>query len=118
MPTLNDDMLQLACPILEKYRALLLQHRRFDAHAFEHELRHVWSNGYRSLKDFMKALAQHGRFQEVAAYYMEHSNAAGVVSEFKPCLAALYGVKSYNHDPDLELKRDQFWRRTFGEETT
>jgi hypothetical protein len=61
-------------------------------------------------------MARHGRFQEVAAYYMEHSNAPGPVREFKTALAAIYGVKSYDYAPDLELKRDQFWHRAFAGE--
>jgi hypothetical protein len=58
-------------------------------------------------------LADNGRFQEVAAYFIEHSNAPGPVAEFKPVLARLYGVKSYDHDVEMELKRDQFWQRAF-----
>ncbi|HMP03888.1 MAG TPA: hypothetical protein PKD86_09350 [Gemmatales bacterium] len=118
MPKLNDDMLRRASPILEKYRTTLFQHRRFDAHSFEMELRDIWSTGYRSMKDFALAMSEHGRYQEVAAYYMEHSNAPGVVSEFKPCLAKLYGIASYDHATDRESKRCEFWRRAFNEEAT
>ena len=114
MPSLNDDLLRIAAPILEKYRAQLFSHRRFDTHSFEHDLRECWGAGYRTMKDYVVAMSGHGRFQEVAAYYMEHSAAPGVVTEFQPHLAVLYGVKYY-HTPDIEWLRDQYWRRAFGE---
>ncbi len=117
MARLNDEMLRLANPILERYRAALFEHRKFDAGAFEKELRDIWNTGYRSMKDFAMAMSEHGRYQEVAAYYMEHSNPSGVISEFKPCLARLYGIRSY-HSPDRDANRDQFWRKAFDEEAT
>jgi hypothetical protein len=115
MTKLSDETLRLALPILERYRTVLLTSRRFDVGSFESELRGVWSIGYKTLKDFVIDMSEHGRFQEVAAYYMEHSNAPGVISEFKPCLARLYGLKTYHHSPDFELLKNQFWARAFGD---
>jgi hypothetical protein len=114
---LNDELLREAEPILERYREMLLKTRAFQAHSLEHELRALWSVGYQGLKPLIYTMAQHGRYQEVAAYYMEHSNGVGVVSEFKPHLAALYGVKWY-HAPDCTQKRRAFWSRVFDDDET
>ncbi len=73
MPRLNDEMLRLAEPILEKYRNALFERHGFDPHAFEMELRDIWITGYRSMKDFAIAMSEHGRYQEVAAFYPRRS---------------------------------------------
>lgn len=109
----NDDMIRTVYPVLERYRTALFRSHGFDAGSLERELRDAWDTGYKDLKWLMCALAEHGRYQEVAAYYMEHSNAPGVVMEFQGPLAALYGVKSFHHSVDVELKKDQFWERAF-----
>ena len=115
MSKLNDERLQEAKEILERYRDTLLKIHTFDARSLERELRKLWNVGYQELKPLIYAMAQHGRYQEVAAYYMEHSNAPGVVSEFKPHLAALYSMKSYNA-ADRAEKQKAFWDRVFASE--
>ncbi len=113
MANLTPQRLTRAADILERYRSALFTGRKYDTGQFEHELRDLWTVGYQELKGIMIDLAGHGRFQEVAAYYMEHSNAPGVVSEFQRPLTELYGVRSYHHSPDFEEKKAAFWERAF-----
>ena len=64
----------------------------------------------------MIGLLKHGRYQEVAAHYMETMNGnVGVVSEFQQPLADLYGVRSWYHSPDRDAKRAAYWAAAFGD---
>jgi hypothetical protein len=113
MYRLTERRLASAQPILEKHRAELFQRHSFDAQSLERELRDTWRLGYRELKGIMRDMLKHERYREVAAYYMEHSSARGVVSEFQQPLASLYGIKSY-HAPERKEMRSKFWARVFG----
>jgi hypothetical protein len=113
MPELTDEAVSKAASMLERHREQLFSKRSLSVAELERDLRSVWSTGYQELKRLMIGLAEHGRYQEVAAYYMEHANASGVVTEFQAPLAKLYGVKTYHYSPELELMRDQFWARAF-----
>lgn len=102
-----------AQPILENYRAKLFANRSFDAQAFERELRDLWKTGYQEMKSISLDMLKNERYREVAAYYMEHSNAGtGVAAEFKLALASLYGVKSF-HAAECDDMRERFWTRVF-----
>ncbi len=113
MYRLTEIRLASAQAILEQHRAELFERHCFDTHSFERELRDTWSLGYRELKDIMCDMLKHERYREVAAFYMEHSNAPVVVSEFKQPLASLYGVRSY-HAAECEEMRRKFWAGVFG----
>lgn len=108
MYRLTKIRLEKARHILEKYRDKLYRHFHFDAGQFEMELRKCWNLGYQELKSIAKELYKDARYQYVAIYYMEHSNAPGVVVEFQRLLSEAYGVKWY-HAPDLQDKRDKLW---------
>src|SRR3954471_21648518 len=113
MFTLTEHRLEAAKRVLDKYRATLQEQHRFDAAALEQELRQCWSTGYREIKDNMIQLLATDEYPLVAAWYMEHSNAPGVVVEFQAPLAKLYGVASY-HSPEREEKQRQFWQHALG----
>lgn len=110
MYKLTDRRLEVAEQILEKYRSHLIEGHRFSAPSLEHELRAVWTNvGYQEIKGIMiDMFKNHERFKYVAAFYMENSNATGVVSEFKSTLAKAYGVRSF-HSSDAEKGKEEFW---------
>lgn len=85
-----------------------------DAGILERELRDLWGMGYQSLKDVMiDILSNHAEYSHLAAYYMEHSNTPGVVTEFQSPLAKLYGLSSWSYDDAKEQKREEFWERAF-----
>jgi hypothetical protein len=100
-----------ADPILEKYNAQLHADGAISAMAFEKELCACWNVGYQSLKDIIKDLSKLDEYVYLAAYYMEHSNSGvGVVCEFQPVLAKLYGIKWY-HGPDMKTAQKAFWAK-------
>lgn len=110
MASLTPRRFEAARPILDKYREQLHRTGHVDAGDLEGELRKCWNIGYQELKDIIIDLAKRDEYRYLAAYYMEHSNAPGVVTEFQGTLAALYGVESYYHAPDREEKREAFWQ--------
>lgn len=112
MFTLTERRFESAKPILDKYLEKLRSNHQYDTGSLEHELRQSWNTGYQEIKDIMIQLLDVDEYSTVAAWYMEHSNAPGVVSEFQGPLANLYGVASYN-SPDREEKKEQFWKRAF-----
>jgi hypothetical protein len=52
------------------------------------------------------------RYRNLAAYYMQHQNPQGPVSEFQRPLAKLYGTRRYDH-LDKDGKRKRFWEKAF-----
>jgi|LGOV01.1.fsa_nt_gb HJR/Mrr/RecB family endonuclease len=100
--------------VLDRYTRHLHDHRSMDAGGLERELRQLWGLGYQTLKDIMiDILSNHQEYAHLAAYYMEHSNAPGVVSEFLQPLANLYGLTSWYYDDEKEAKRDAYWENAF-----
>lgn len=99
-----------AAPILEKYGAQLHQTGEIEVRRFEDALRDCWGIGYRELKDIIVEMSRMDEFKYLSAYYMENSNSGvGVVMEFQPALAKLYGIQHYHHK-DLENRRKEFWK--------
>lgn len=114
MYRLTPRRFEKAKPILKKYRELL--HRLgptkagFDLAAnLEVELRACWNIGYQELKNIIIELSKRDYYRYLAAHYMDHPVGPGVVCEFQSPLAELYGMKSYNPDPDCE-ERKAFWQ--------
>jgi hypothetical protein len=114
MSRLTNRRLEKGGAILERYRAQLYARGSFNALAFEHDLRGCWNLGYRGLKGIMQDLLTRPRYRYLAAYYMERSNATGVVCEFQQPLANEYGIEWYHAD-DREEKRRAYWERFEGE---
>lgn len=83
-----------------------------DLRAFEGELRELWDLGYQEIKGVIVDLSEHGRCEQVAAYYMQHSNAPGPVFEFKRRLAELYGIKRYDSEERV-AKQNEYWNQVF-----
>jgi hypothetical protein len=110
MYRLTERRFARAKPILDKYRERLHTAGDISAGELERELRDCWGVGYQALKGIIEDLAKRNHYRYLAAYYMEHSSAPGVVSEFKPVLAKMYGIRSYGHSPDRESKREAFWQ--------
>ncbi len=111
MYTLTPRRYVKATVVLEKYREMMLKNGEICSHCFEMELRKCWNTGYREIKDIMEQLLKDKRYVYVAAFYMENSNAAGVVSEFKGPLADLYGATDFHYDKSYKEKRDAFWEK-------
>ncbi len=100
--------------VLDKYTRELHDTRGITAGQLEHELRQLWVLGYQNLKDIMiDILSNHSEYAHLAAYYMEHSNTPGVVSEFHQPLAQLYGLTSWYYDDQKETKRAAYWEDAF-----
>ncbi len=108
MASLTPRRFEKAEPILKKYREQL--HRTGDTSAcdLEVELRACWNLGYQELKEIFIELSKRDYYKYLAAHYMDHPVGPGVVMEFQGTLAKLYGMKSYNPDPDCEERR-AFW---------
>jgi hypothetical protein len=109
MYKLTERRLKNAKPILERYRTELHDRGTINAGVLEKELCECWDTGLRELKDVFQQLSKGPRYRHLTAYYMEHSTGPVVVSEFKPALAALYGIDYYN-SPERERMREAFWR--------
>ena len=110
MYKLTDRRLNVAEEILDNYREKLVKTEKFNVPSLERELRDMWSIGYQELKDIMlDILKNHDRYKYVALYYMEYSNAPGVVSEFKRPLADAYGISHY-HSDDRDDAQQSFWK--------
>ena len=112
---LTDARLAKMEPIIEKYRAQLFAQRGYEAHSIERELKDLFDISYQGVKPLMLGLAKHGRYVELAAWYMEHSNLGPdrVVVEFQDTLAKLYGIRWY-HAADRAEKRAAYWEGVFG----
>ncbi len=109
---LTERRLDAARDILDKYAEQLRRSKRIDSMGLEHELRETWDLGYRELKDIMSDLLKTDEYKYIAAYYMQHQNPMGPVSEFKADLAALYGLNWYD-SPERQKKQAAFWKRYF-----
>ena len=80
----------------------------------ELELRQLWGLGYQALKFIMiDIVLNHPEYAHLAAYYMEHSNPVGVVTEFQRPLAKLYGLTSWHYDDEKDYKRAEYWKNAF-----
>jgi hypothetical protein len=113
MYKLTDRRLAAARDILDKYAGQLETRRPIESGLLEKELREVWDIGYQEQKNIIIDLLKNDRYRLIDAYYMQHQNAPGPVSEFQPHLAGLYGTRMY--DPfDKEGKQKQFWDAAFG----
>ena len=110
MYRLTERRLAKAEPILQEYRAKLHTEGAINAHGFEMELRQCWGIGYQELKSIIEDLSKIDDYVFLAAYYMEHSSAPGVVMEFKRSLARLYGIDHFDAS-DRKAKREAFWQR-------
>ena len=109
MYRLTDRRLAKAKQLLEGYRSNLAEHGRFNVSVMDHELKEIWNIGYQELKGvIIDMFENHERYRYVAVYYMEHSNATGVVGEFQDPLADAYGITHY-HDDMLAESRQRFW---------
>jgi hypothetical protein len=109
VPKLTDLRFQKAKSILDRYQQELLRTGDLDFTAFERELKDVWNLGYQGLKPIIIELAARGEYTALAARYMEHGWPA-VVSEFKPPLAKLYGVRHFA-DERRDKGRRKFWEK-------
>jgi hypothetical protein len=114
MYRLTDLRKAKARETLDRYSAELQRRGAFEANGLECELRGIWDTGYREVKDAMiDLLRNHPEYEPLAAYFMEHSNPAGVVSEFQGPLAKLYGLSSWQHDETMDSKRARYWKTVF-----
>ncbi len=114
MAELTEKQFDDAKSTIEQYREKLSKVKQFDARSFERDLRKIWDLGHQEVKGLIVELSHHGRCEQVAAYYMEHSNAPGVVIEFQRRLAELYGISSYQSS-DRVSKQNEYWERAFAE---
>ncbi len=111
MAHLTERRFAKAKIILDRYRKQLHENGSIPTSLFEKELRECWNNmHYQALKGVMIDLAKQNRYRYLAAYYMDHSNGAGVVVEFQRTLADLYGL-DYYHSPERASKREAFWNK-------
>ena len=108
MSRLTERRLEKARPILEKYREDYLCNGRIETGQFENELRACWNMGYQELKDLIEDMLKIPQYRRIAAYYMQFSNPPGPVSEFKPHLAKLYGLETYDCK-ERHAARDAYW---------
>jgi hypothetical protein len=114
MSELTPEQFEQAKDIIEKYRDCLFRTKWMNAHSFEREIRELWQLGYQDIKELIEELSHHGRCEQVAVYYMEHSNGGRVVSEFQGRLAEIYGIDWYYAD-DRPAKQAAYWERTFAD---
>jgi hypothetical protein len=114
MSEITVAQFEQATDLIEKYRTWLFKTKWIDVHAFERELRELWDLGYQDIKPLIEELSNHGRCEQVAVYYMEHSNGGRVVSEFQGRLAEVYGIDWYYSDDRL-AKQAAYWERTFAD---
>ncbi len=114
MYRLTEHRKEKARDVLDRYTRQLHDTRSIAVVRLELELRQVWGVGYQTLKHILiDILANHPEYAHLAAYYMEYSNASGVVSEFQRPLAKLYGLSSWYYDGEKETKRTAFWENAF-----
>ncbi len=110
MFTLTERRMEKISPILEAYSAFLAERNAFDCMSLERELRQSLDTGYGEIKQIMCQLIKRADFALVAAFYMQHVNAPGPISEFKAPLAEFYGVGRYD-SPECDEARNQYWKR-------
>lgn len=109
MCRLTDHRKAKVREVFDRYTRELHDTGAIENFRLEFELRQLWDIGYQSLKGIMiDILTNHSEYEHIAAYYMERSGSAGVVSEFKTPLAKLYGLSWY-HDEEREAKRAAYW---------
>lgn len=114
MYRLTDRRKAKACEVLDKYTRQLHDTRAIATGQLELELRQLWNLGYQPLKGIMiDILWNHPEYAHLAAYYMEHCNALGVVTELQQPLAKLYNLTSWYYDDEKETKRANYWENTF-----
>jgi hypothetical protein len=112
MSTLTEARFKKAKAILDRYNEQLLKTGKLDFHAFESELKDVWSLSYQGLKHIIIDLSKREEYVPLAARYMEEGM-PGVAAEFKIPLAKLYGIPHY-HSKEREDKQKAFWKRILG----
>jgi hypothetical protein len=112
MHRLTPRRFAAAQPLLDQYRAELFARWAFNVGRLEQALREIWHVREAELGQIIRDLVNDDRYREVATYYMEHRNTAGVAPEFEQPLAEVYGAESW-YAPDLEQKRTAFWERAF-----
>jgi hypothetical protein len=114
MYRLTQRRKDMARDILDRHAKCLHDTRWMDIGGLERELHDLWGLGYKTLKGIMiDMMSNHPEYAHLAAYYMEHANAPGVVSEFQRPLAKLYGLTSWYYDDSKEQKREEFWDTAF-----
>lgn len=113
MYRLTEIRMAKARETLDRYNAELQSTGTFAVNTLERDLQRLFDTGYQEIKSVMIDLLRHGEYELLAAYFMEHSNPTGVVSEFQVPLAALYGATSWRHDATLDSKRRRYWERAF-----
>lgn len=113
MCRLTDRRKAKAREVFDRYTRELHDTGTIENFRLEFELRQLWDIGYQSLKGIMiDILTNHSEYEHIAAYYMERSGSAGVVSEFKTPLAKLYGLSWYHHE-EREAKCAAYWENAF-----
>ena len=113
MCRLTDRRKAKAREVFDRYTRELHDMGEIKNFRLEFELRQLWDIGYQSLKGIMiDILTNHSEYEHIAAYYMERSGSAGVISEFKTPLAKLYGLSWY-HDEEREARRAAYWENAF-----
>lgn len=108
MYTLTNARLETIEQSLDAAAATLCRGGGIHCRTLEHELRDLLGTGYRELKDVMLQLFLSPKYTLLAAYYMQHIDAPVVVAEFKPTLAAFYGVEDFDSG-ECRAKRTSFW---------
>lgn len=106
MYKLTERRLTKARSILDEANADLKRSHHINTSSFEMELRDCWELGYQELKDIFCQMLKMEEFQNLAAFYMQFSNATGVVSEFQRPLCDFYGVDQVPRDISFQ----QFWK--------
>lgn len=111
--TLTKRRQMKCCHVFEAYREKLRRVKSFDGGSFEHDLRSVLSCGYREVKDIVQQLSEHPRYRGVAIYYMESFGDVLACSQFKDEMAAVCGLKSWDHTGDVEKQaaRAALWEQ-------
>jgi hypothetical protein len=111
MYRLTDKRKEKAMPILQKYKTELDAGGKINVIKFENELCACWNTGKKEIKDIIEDLSKCKEYNYLAAFYMENSNTGvGVVDEFKPVLAKLYGIKDF-YCPEKLKARKAFWAK-------
>ncbi|QDV62187.1 restriction endonuclease [Crateriforma conspicua] len=114
MYRLTEKRKREAQTVFDKYTRDLHDHRWINTTRLEAELRSIWDLGYQEIKDVMIDMAEHHtELTHLSAFFMEHNNPMGVVSEFQETLARLYGLSGWNTDSNQESARKAYWERAF-----
>lgn len=112
MYKLNEKRSAIVKPILERYREQLFSHGSFDPGGLQRELRDALGCGYLEVRSIaMQLLKKQPRFKNVIAFYMAFGGAPGVISQFKPLLAKVYGMRYYD-SPDRPTVEERYWSKS------